>query len=134
MKNLEFNIRIIKIIKNHRIQYENNENHKIPLEHHEHHENQVIPCENDENIEEIWITYENLENHEILTFPQENHEIHIIPCRNNAIMKLLISIKDLWKSWKSTNFIRNNKNHQNNKIPIDNHKDNLNIRITFENN
>ena len=53
MKNLEFNIRIIKIIKNHRIQYENNENHKIPLEHHEHYENQVIPCENDENIEEI---------------------------------------------------------------------------------
>ena len=40
MKNVEFNIRINKIIKNHRIQCENNENHenhKTLLEKHENH-------------------------------------------------------------------------------------------------
>ena len=49
MKIIEFQLRIMKIIKNNRIlieNYENNENHRIPNENHENHETHRNPIEN----------------------------------------------------------------------------------------
>ena len=52
MKTLEFQMIIMKTMKQIRIQYENHadhENYIIPLENHENHENPRIPQENQEN-------------------------------------------------------------------------------------
>ena len=57
MKTLQFQMRIMKMLKNLRIPLENhedNENLIIPLENHENHENPIIPLENQAKTCQSW--------------------------------------------------------------------------------
>ena len=76
MKFLEFNARIMKIIKSNYSVTEsrNNEILRIPCRNQENHENLIIPRQNYENIEIARIPCQNNENHENSIIPRQNYE------------------------------------------------------------